>query len=73
MMRGIVGWQCNRQDIIQASRGAGMDQNARERERIIAQTIEEAADLVELILQRDLPPEDFPDHIRGMSLYAERD
>lgn len=50
---------------------AAMDQN--EKERIIAQTIEEFAELIEDMLERELPPEDFPDHIRGMSPHVERD
>jgi hypothetical protein len=43
------------------------------RERIFAEAIEQAAELVEQLLADGMPPEDFPGHIRALSPFAERD
>jgi hypothetical protein len=59
--------------IIQAASRFGGTMNQDEKDRIFAEAIEQAAELVEAMLKDGMPPEDFPDHIRGMSPYAERD
>lgn len=59
--------------IIQAASRFGGQMNQEEKDRVFAEAIEQAAELVEAMLRDGIPPEDFPDHIRGMSPYAERD
>ena len=59
--------------IIQAASCVAGTMNQDDKDRIFAEAIKQAAELVETMLKDGLPPEDFPGHIWGLSPYAERD
>lgn len=60
-------------NVIQAACRHGGTMSQDEKDRIFAEAIEQAAELVDTMLKDGLPPEDFAGHIRGLSPYAERD
>lgn len=60
-------------NVIQAACRHGGTMSQDEKDRIFAEAIEQAAELVETMLKDGLRPEDYPGQIRGLSPYAEQD